>query len=199
MGTQDLLGVRGVQRIRHPTQNLLEGPTGQSGGMEVGLDHLRGLAGVEAGGVVASSASDRAGDGAGRERLRPTLGDHRVDAAVDWVPHQGGDAGCEPERIEDGDRAVLGAAGDRQEEIVGLGERDECGAGCVEECGGQEVEGLARALRSEDAGRAVPRAPQLPRARVMSLADAPAHLSGIEAGHDAVPPGSRPLSRLPRR
>ena len=69
--------------------------------------HLGGLGGVEAGRVVAVPAGDRPLDGAGGERLRPPFGDHRVDTAVDRVPHQLRQPAGQTERVQHHARPVL--------------------------------------------------------------------------------------------
>ena len=66
----------------------------------VGLEHLGRLGGVEPGRVVAVTAGDRACDGAGGERLGPTLGDHRVHASGDRVPDQLRQAGDQAEGVQ---------------------------------------------------------------------------------------------------
>jgi hypothetical protein len=52
-------------RMGRPLENVLDGATGQRGGVEVGLQHLGRLEGVKAGRAVGDTPGDSAGDGAG--------------------------------------------------------------------------------------------------------------------------------------
>jgi len=83
---------------------VLQGAAGEGGGVEEALQDLGGLGGVEAGGAVLAAAGDRAGDGAGAEGLGAALGDHRVDAPGDRVPHQLRHPRRDPERVQHRDR-----------------------------------------------------------------------------------------------
>ena len=95
-----------------------------------------------------------------------------------------GSAGGEPERVEHGHRAAAaGAFVDGQQQVVGLGEGDQGGAGGGEQGRDEQVEGLAGSLRADDAGGPVPRHPQLPAARFVRGAEAPPDVGGLEASH----------------
>ena len=185
---QDLGGFDGGDGVGDPAQHVVQAAPGQRGGVEVALDDLGGFGGVEPGGVVALSAGAGSVDGAGGEGLGALLGDHRVHAPGDGVPHQLGQAGGEPERVEhDAGATIGGAVPDGQEQVVGLGEGDQGGAGGGEQGGDEQVQGLAGALGADDAGGAVPRHPQVPAAGFVRLAEAPPDLAGIEPGHAGPP------------
>ena len=109
VGAQHLLGQAGLARVGDPVQHVLDAAPGQRGGVEVPLQHLGGLGGVEPGGGV-SAATGRAGDRPGRERLRPPLGDHRIDTPADRVPHQLRQTWGQPERVQHRHRATPSAA-----------------------------------------------------------------------------------------
>jgi hypothetical protein len=53
MGVEDLLRLHGGEWIGHPMQHVIEAAAGEGGGVQVGLDDLGRLRGVEAGGVAA--------------------------------------------------------------------------------------------------------------------------------------------------
>jgi hypothetical protein len=178
---QDLGGVGRTHGVGDPAQHLLQASPGQGCGVKVGLDDLGGFGCVEAGRVVAVPAVDGAFDGAGGEGFRAPFGDHRVHASVDRVPDQLGNARREPKRIKDDTGPVRGgAAGHAEQQIVEFGEGDQRGAGRGEQRGGEQVEGFAAALGSDDAGGAVPRHPQLSASGFACLADPPADALGVE-------------------
>ncbi|MFC5041848.1 hypothetical protein [Ornithinimicrobium kibberense] len=130
--------------------------------MEVGLDDLGGLGGVEPGGLVAVPLGDGTLDRAGGERLGPPLGHDRVHAPLDRVPHELRESGHQPERVEHDARSpVAGAGGERQEQVVRFGEGDQGRPGSVEQGRGEQVQGLSRPLGPDDPGGAVPRHPQV--------------------------------------
>ena len=155
---------------------------GEGGGVEVALQHLGGLGGIEAGGGVAGAAGGAGLDGAGGERFGASFGDERVDAAGDRVPDEFGQPVGLGERVEhDAGRSSLRRAVIGQQQVVDLGEGDQRRAGCGEQGRGEQVEGLAGALRADHAGGAVPRAPQVPAARLVGFPDPPTDLGRVEA------------------
>src|SRR5665647_2977747 len=179
--TQDLGGVGGAHRVRDPAQHVLQASPGQGCGVEVDLDDLGGLGRVEASRVVTVPSVDGTLDGAGGEGFRASFGDHRVDASVDRVPDQLGDADRESEGIEDDAGPVIaGAAGHAEKEVVEFGQGDQRGAGRGEQRGSEQVQSLAAALRSDDAGGAVPRHPKLSASRFACPADPPADALGVK-------------------
>ncbi len=188
VAAQDFAGVAGLARVGDPLQDVVQGAAGQGGGVEVGLDHLGGFGGVEPGGVVAVGGRATL-DGAGGEGFGAAFGDHRVDATVDRVPHQGGEAGGQPERVQHRDRAVFGAAGDGQQQVIGLGQGDQRGTGRRQQRRGEQIQGLAGTLRADHPGGPVPRAPQLTSVGLPRLPDPPTDLFRVKPSH-LVPPQS---------
>ena len=158
--------------------------------MEVALDDLGGLGGVEPGGVVALASCAGAGDGAGGERLGAFLGDHGVHAPGDRVPDQLGQSRGEAERVQHDTGAISGGAvPDGQQQVVGLGEGDQGGAGGGEQGGDEQVQGLAGPLRADDAGGAVPRHPQVAAARFVGDPEPPPHLAWLHPSQSRHPGG----------
>ncbi len=182
---QDLAGFGGAGRVGNPLQNMLDRASGERGGVEERLDDLGSLGGVEPRSRIALPGGDGGADRAGGERLRPTLRQQRVDAADDRVPHQFGQAGCETERVEHNTRSAVRCAGrQRQQQVVGLGQCHERSSGRGQQGGDEQVEGLAGALRADDAGGAVPPAPQFAgSAGFLGVADRPTDLTGIAPVH----------------
>ena len=179
---QDLGGFVGGERAGDPFQEPVEGVAGEGGGVEVALQHLGGFGGIEPGCGVAGAAGGAGLDGAGGERLGASFGDEGVDAADDRVPDEFGQPVGLGERVEHhGGPVVAAAGGVGQQQVVDLGEGDQRRAGCGEQGRGEQVEGLAGALRADHAGGAVPRAPQVAAARLVGLADPPADLGRVEA------------------
>ena len=166
MGAQHLLRLRCVVWIGNPPEDVLEGAAAECGGVEVGLQHLGALGGVEASCLVACASGHGSSDGAGGERLGAALCGHRVLAPGDRVPHQLRCAGHEVEGVEHRHRSAVRAAMlDGEQEVLGLGERHQRRAGVGQQRGREQVEGLAGALGTVDAGGPVVRHPQLHPAR----------------------------------
>ena len=179
VGAQDLLGLVGVAGVGDPLQHVLErcGRSGRRRGSRPAAPWRPRRR--RSGPRRRRASGDRALDGAGGERLGPPLGDHRVGAAGDRVPHQlrqpraPGRTGRAPRPA--GCRLARGVEGEQQ--VVGLGQRHQRRARRVQQRRGQQVEGLARALRPVDAGRSGRRAPTAPR------------LAGPPRTRAATPPG----------
>ena len=182
VASQDLHRLGGRGRVGDPLQDVLEGLPGQGRGVEVALQHLRRLGGVEPGSIVAGAAGDRTLDGAGGEGLGAPLGDLGVHAAGDRVPDQlVDDALGQAERVEDHARPVVaGAFGEAEQQVLDLRQGDQGSARGAEQRRGEQVEGLAGALRADHAGGAVPRHPQLAATRLVRVTDAPAHVPRVE-------------------
>ena len=189
VGAQDLLGPHVVSGVGDPLEDVIEGRLGECGGVEVGLEDLGALAGVEPGSLVAGLGGGAA-DRSGCEGARPSFGEHRVLTPGDGVPDESRGAGGEVEGVEDRDRSIglLLACVQGEEEIVGFGEGDQGGAGGVEQCGGEKVQGLAGALRADDTAGAVIGDPER----------GPAPARGPEPPADLGGPHHDP-SRVPRR
>src|SRR5674476_6499 len=114
-------------------------------------------------------------------RSTPLYSSAASDVYKRQVPDQLGDAGREPEGVKDDAGPVrAGSAGDAEQQIVEFGEGDQRGAGRGEQRGGEQVEGFAAALGSDDAGGAVPGHPQLAASGFACLADPPADALGVE-------------------
>src|SRR3954469_17829101 len=101
MRPEDLLRLGRVVRVRDPHQYVVQRRALKRGGVEVRLEHLRRLCRVEPCRLVPCATGHRTADGPGGERLRPSLGGHRVRTTVDRIPHEGGCAWGEIEGIED--------------------------------------------------------------------------------------------------
>ena len=189
VGAQDLLGPHVVSGVGDPLEDVIEGRLGECGGVEVGLEDLGALAGVEPGSLVAGLGGGAA-DRSGCEGARPSFGEHRVLTPGDGVPDESRGAGGEVEGVEDRDRSIglLLACVQGEEEIVGFGEGDQGGAGGVEQCRGEKVQGLPGALRADDTAGAVIGDPER----------GPAPARGPEPPADLGGPHHDP-SRVPRR
>ena len=157
----------------------------------------------EAGGAILPSAGDRAGDRPGGEGLRAFLGDLRVDATGDGVPHELGQPWGGPERVKHRDRTrqpiastststaaasasaaslderALAPAGG-EEQVIEFRQGRHRRSWVGEQRRGQHVQGLARALLTEHPGGAVIRAPQLDATRDHRSAQAPADVGRLE-------------------
>ena len=170
-------------------------PAGQGGRVEVRLQHLRALGGVEPGRRVPGALGDRTPDGAGGERLRAAFGDHRVHTPVDRVPHQLRQPRRQTERVQHRHRtttrlpvAASRTVVDGQQQVLGLGQRDQRRARCGQQRRSEQVEGLPGSLWPVHAGRPVERHPQVPGSRDRPGPEPPPHLGrgeprmGLPAG-----------------
>ena len=200
---QDLGGLLSGDRVGDPFQDVFQTPAGQRRRVQEPLQDLRGLSGVEAGGAVLPSAGHRAGDRPGGEGLRAFLGDLRVDATGDGVPHELGQPWGGPERVEHRDRTRQPTTSPSTCTLTGTGSSASLAERALPPAGGEEqviefrqgrhrrswvgkqrrgqhVQGLARALLTEHPGGAVIRAPQLDAARDRRSAQAPADVGRLE-------------------
>ena len=180
------------ERVGHPSHDVVERAAGQRGGVEVALQHLRRLAGLEP--RTRRVAAGRCGrqDGGRRERPGPPGGDRRVDASAQRIPDEGRRSRQQPGRIayEDGPIATR-TPDQRQQHVVGIGTHLQQRTRRGERRLRQDVARLLRVRRADDAGHPVDRHPQGGASGMPRSAELPAR------GPIRRPPRARPAQPRP--